>query len=840
MNLWVVKMAWRESRTHRKRLLLFVSSIVLGVAALVAINSFGSNLEDAVNNQSKSLLGADLVVRSRQPLTPEASALIDSLGQERSRETRFRSMVYFTDSEDMRLAEIRALEGDFPFYGFLDTVPPAAAESFRTGPYALVDERLMLQFDAKVGDPVKVGASTFTIAGRLRQIPGEALASAFISPRVFIPLSSLEQTELIQVGSRVDYRTYVKFPAGTDVELVVAEMEPELTQHRLRTDTVEERRARLGRAMENLYRFLNLVGFIALLLGGIGVASAIHLYIRQKLSTVATLRCLGANARQAFSIYLVQATVMGVLGALCGALIGVAVQELLPWVVNDFLPVRIPLAVRWGPIVQGIGTGLTVVLLFALLPLVTVRRISPLLTLRFSFEEDVKSPREPLQWLVYTALLIAIFSFAVWQAEQWIHGFNFAAGTVLVFLLLIGVAKSITVLVRRYFPTSWNYVWRQGLANLYRPNNQTVVLMLALGLGTFLILTLYLLQSTLLNQVALAGSGDKPNLVMFDIQNDQRDAILQAMESHGLTVLQDVPIVTMRLGAVNGKPVEEIAEKPDSSASRWALFREYRSTYRDHLIDSEELLEGVLRGRTGDSPIFVSLEERIASELNISLGDELTFNVQGIPIETTVGSLRRVDWQRLQTNCFVVFPTNVLEQAPQFHVLATQTGSPQVSADLQRGVVRRFPNVSTVDLALVLETVDMVLDKVSFVIRFMALFSIITGMVVLIGAVVASRYQRARESVLLRTLGASRAQIRKIMLVEYLFLGTFAALTGLMLAIASSWALATFLFEAPFVVEALPLLAALFTVVGLTLLVGMLNSRGLCDLPPLEILRGEA
>ena len=320
-----------------------------------------------------------------------------------------------------------------------------------------------------------------------------------------------------------------------------------------------------------------------------------------------------------------------------------------------------------------------------------------------------------------------------------------------------------------------------------------------------MITTLFLVQSTLLNAVSLAGSGDRPDMVLFDIQSDQREEILQIVRSLDLPIQQDVPIVTMRLASINGRTVQEISEEPDRGRRDWALFREYRSTYRESLIDSEEVLAGEWHGRVSSpsDKVWISLEQGIARDLGVSPGDQLVFDVQGMPVETEVGSLRKVDWERMQTNFFVVFPVGVLEDAPQFHVLMTQVRSAETSAQLQRTVVQLFPNVSTIDMALVLETVDAVLDNVTFVIRTMALFSIITGLVVLVGAVISSRYQRIRESVLLRTLGASRLQIRKIMAIEYLFLGFFAAVTGLVLAIVSSWALSYFFFETEFVMEIL-------------------------------------
>ena len=834
-------MAWRESRASGRRLFLFISSIILGVAALVAINSFGHNLKRGVNEQAKSLLGADLVITNREPFSQETEELFRTWGGEQSREARLASMVYFPASEGSRLVQIRAIEGDFPYYGVLETSPPDAAQHFRDGPYALVDDRTMLQFEVDVGDPVKIGTVTFTVAGKLQAIPGETMTETLIAPRVYIPLAYLNQTELVQLGSRVRYRNYFRFSPMTDVEQLLEEAKPHLERHRVRSTTVEDRKARLGRSMENLYRFLSLIGFIALLLGGIGVASAIHIYIKQKLNTVAILRCLGASPGQASTIYVIQAAVMGLVGATVGALLGISIQGLMPPVLKNFLPVTIPFEVSWMAILQGVGMGLGIGLLFALLPLLAVRSISPLLALRFSYEKEDALPREPLRWLLYGFIVIAVTLFAISRTERWTHGLAFSAATVLVFLLLMGVARLITFLVKRYFPDSWTYVWRQGLANLYRPNNQTIVVMLSLGLGTFLITTLFLIQSTLLHQVSLVGSGDKPNMVLFGIQSDQREEIIQIIHSLGLPVQQSVPIVTMRLASVNGRTVKEISEDPDASPRDWALFREYRSTYREGLIESEELIAGTWQGRVKSSSdtARISLEERIAQDLGVSVGDKLVFDVQGVPIETAVGSIREVDWQRMQTNFFVVFPTGVLEEAPQFHVLMTQVGSAETSAQLQRTVVRRFPNVSTIDLALVLETVDAVLSNVAFVIRTMALFSIVTGLIVLVGALISSRYQRARESVLLRTLGASRNQIRKIIAIEYVFLGFFAALTGLILAVISSWALSYFLFQTEFVMEIVPVVMILAAVVGLTLVIGALSSRGLTDRPPLESLRAE-
>jgi len=834
-------MAWRDSRTSRRRLLLAMASVTLGVAVLVAITSFQKNLEQTIDHQSKALLGADLVIKSRQPFAQETVELMKSLGGEQSRQVSFSSMVYFPKSQSTRLARIRALEGDFPFYGKLETEPAGAVNLFQGGPRALVDDSLLLQFDAHVGDPIKIGAQTYQVVGRLKKIPGEAVAIGMIHPRVYIPMSTLAQTKLIQKGSIVRYRTFFKFEPERDVEQLIETLQPHLRNHRLRVDTVEERKERLGGVMGNLSRFLNLVGFIALLLGGVGVASGIHIYTRQKVPTVAILRCVGAKASQTMTLYVIQAMAMGIPGAILGVGVGIGVQRLLPMVLGDFLPVKITGSIYWPALLLGMVIGLGVALLFALLPLISLRHTSPLLTLRTSFQETPSVSNDPLRNVLFGLIALGTIVFALLQTENWVHGLGFAVGLGLAFGLLVGVAKLMITLVRRYTPSSWSYVWRQGLANLYRPNNQTLVLMLSLGLGTFLIMTLHLSQRMLLEKVSLASGDDRPNMILFEIQADQRQGMIELLKTFQLSVIQETPVVTMRLLSVGGRSVDDIREDPDAGIPNWALRRQYRSTYRDHLVDTETLVAGSWNGRRERTTgaLSISVEKGIAEDLKVTIGDELVFDIYGVPLTTTVGSIREVEWQRFQPNFFMVFPRGVLEGAPQFYVQVTRVPSNAISAQLQRAVVQKFPNVSTIDLTLIMNTVDSVLAKVSFAIRFVALFSILTGLMVLAGTVLTSRYQRLRESVLLRTLGASRAQIRNIMLVEYLWLGGIAALSGIILAVAASWALATFVFDVVYQPRGVPIFMALLIVTGLTVLVGLLNSRGICDRPPLEVLRAD-
>ncbi|MEM9665326.1 MAG: ABC transporter permease [Bacteroidota bacterium] len=577
---WILKMAWRDSRGSRRRLLLFLSSMVLGVGALVAIQALGTSLQQAVDSEARTLLGADLVLENEQPFPAPIEALADSLGGEQARRTSFASMVYFPTQEGTRLATVRATEPGYPFYGVVETTPPGAADLYHDGDRALVDAALMRQFGVAVGDSVRVGQRLYEVAGQIDKTTSESGAISFVSPLVYIPYARLDTT-LTQQGSRVEYEWYFRLDDSVDPEALRSDIRPLLRENQVGSDTVGERAEDWSEGLSNLYRFLGLVGFVALLLGGLGVASAVHVYVKQRIETVAVLRCLGASGPSTFSIYLTQAAAMGLLSGTLGTLIGVGLQLYLPRLVQDILPIQIDFLFSWSAVALGLGVGLGTTLLFALLPLLTVRRVSPLRAIRAAYEAQDQGP-DPLRWVVYGLIGLAIGVFAVVQAPQPALGIGFAVGIGVVFGLLALTAQGLILLVRRFFPSGWPYAWRQGLANLYRPNNQTLILMLSLGLGTFLIMTLWLSQQVLLDQIQVAGGEGRPDLVLFDVQPDQQPGVREAIEAQALPVLAEVPIVTMRLAAINGRTVEELREDPNTPTS-WAHRREYRSSYREAL-----------------------------------------------------------------------------------------------------------------------------------------------------------------------------------------------------------------------------------------------------------------
>ncbi len=837
---WLFKMAWRDSRRSRYRLFLFISSIILGVAALVAIQTFSENLQQGIDAQAKTIIGADLALQANRPFSDEMTELMDSLGGEQSHEISFASMVYFLRSEGTRLVQVRALEGAFPYYGDIETKPEMASRTFQKAKKALVDKTLLLQFESNPGDSIRVGALSFVITGSILKVPGQTGITATAAPPVYISMDFLKQTGLVKKGSRIRHSRYFKFKNDHDINQILEGIKDQLELENINYSTVETTKEDLGQSFHNLTKFLSLVSFAALLLGCIGVASSVHIYVKEKLNIIAVLRCVGATGKQTFWIYLIQILTMGVFGSILGVTIGSTLQLVLPVIFSDFLPMEVSLSVSWPAIFSGVLIGTVVSLLFALLPLLGVRKVSPFRVLRVGFERESKP--DWTIWLVGSCIFGSIVIFSYLQGiGGWLEALYFTLGLALAFGFLGLLAKLVMWLLRKLALRNWNYLVRQSLANLYRPMNQTLILIVSIGLGTALIATMYFIQQLLLTQVSFSSRGDQPNMVLFDIQTEQTNDIRQLAVDYELPIIQEVPVVTVQLGEINGHTKVEASNDSTINYPSWAYNREYRVTYRNHLIDSEQLVDGIWDsvGQTTRDTVFISMEEGFAKRMNLEVGDKLLFNVQGAPIRVVLGSLRKIEWNRVQTNFLVVFPTGILEEAPQFHVLMTKVDSEQKSAQFQRAVVRKFPNISIIDLNLILKTVNNILDKVAFVIRFMAMFSIMTGLIVFISSIVISKFQRIKESVLLRTLGAQRKQIVIINALEYFFLGSLASTAGMVLSLIFTWILAYYNFDSTFVPKPWPLVWLYLLITGITVLIGILNSREVLNKPPLEVLRSE-
>ncbi|MCM4168234.1 hypothetical protein DHD08_11140 [Arenibacter sp. H213] len=831
-------MAWRDGKASARKLVLFMASIVIGIAAVVSIQSFGDNLKKNISVQSKSLMGADFIIDSKRPANKRVIEIMDSLGGAQAKEINFPSMATFVAKGSSKLVQIRGIEGGFPFYGEIDTDPKEAAIQYQENGAALVDATVMLQLGVVPGDSIKVGEVTLPIAGAINSIPGSSSVFSSIAPAVVIPYRFIEDSGLIQQGSRLEYEYYFVAAPELDLEAMDKTLNPILDAEEADLDTHFSTSRNLGRRYDNFGKFLNLVAFIALLLGCVGIASAVHVYIKSKLPNVAVLKCLGATKRQTFLIYLTQIAVIGFLGGLMGTVVGLLLQQGFPIILEGLLPVEVKISLAPQAIFMGLSLGVLMSVLFALYPLMGTLYVSPLQALRIGNGNANASKLSGI--LVSGSIFIFIFLFSLWLLRDWRYALAFVGGILITFTVLAAVAHFLMRGIKLYFPSTWSFTARQSLLNLFRPQNQTLILILAIGVGTFLISTLYFTKDLLLSQASLENGADSPNMILLDVQSEQREAVAGTIRENDLSVLDDIPIVTMRIQELKGTAVNEIRKDTTSKVRRWILNHEFRVTYRDSMTASESLESGnwvkeVMPGKE----IPISVSDNFARDALVSLGDKIIFNVQGVIMDAKVHSIRAVDWSRMQPNFTIVFPKGVLENAPQFRVLTTNAPNTTIAAKLQRDLVRKFPNISILDLRQILTVIEGLLNKISWIINFMAFFSILTGIIVLLGAIRTGKYQRIRESVLLRTLGARSIQIMQITALEYLYLGVLGSLSGILLSLVSSQFLAWWIFDAPFVPSTVPFLILFPGIVMLVLIIGLTNSRSVITSPPLEVLRRE-
>ncbi len=835
---WLLKMAWRDGKASSKKLVLFVASIVLGIAAVVSIQSFGETLKETIALQSKALMGADYKIDSNQPPNEKITQLIDSLGGADAKEISFSSMAAFPKTGAAKLVQVRGMEEGFPFYGLLETEPVSAENEYQKQEAALVDATLLLQLGLQAGDSIKIGKITLPIAGALLASPGSNAIFSSIAPPVIIPYRLIAETGLVQTGSRINYDFYFVAPPTMDLEQLEKKLGTVIDLQDADLDTHISTSERLGRRYDNFGKFLNLVAFIALLLGCVGIASAIHIYIKEKLRAVAVLKCLGATKKQTFLIYLLQIAGIGFLGGFIGTVLGLLLQQLFPLFLGDLLPVAVEMNFSPQVILMGLLLGVFMSVLFALYPLMNTLYVSPLQALRVQEEDTSKSRKAGIMVLLGIFLFIFIFSF--WLLKDWRYSLAFVGGILITFSVLAGIANLFMKSIKKYFPTSWGFVARQSLLNLFRPQNQTLILILAIGVGSFLISTLYFTKDVLLAQASLESNAKNPNMILLDVQTGQKDSVANIIDSKGLPVMDNMPIVTMRLQSIKGRLVNDIRQDTTTTIRRWILNHEFRVSYRDALTASEKLTAGEWTPKVTNTVLVpISISDNFAEDAKVAVGDNITFNVQGVLLNTVVGSIRAVDWAQMQMNFTILFPKGVLENAPQFRVLTTSVPNEAASAELQQDLVKNFPNVSIIDLRQVLTVIEKLLDKISWLINFMAFFSIFTGIIVLLGAVKTSKYQRIRESVLLRTLGARSNQILKITALEYLYLGVLGSLSGILLSLLSSQLLAWLVFDTPFVPSLIPFLVLLPGITLLVLAIGLGNSIGVIKSPPLEVLRKE-
>jgi putative ABC transport system permease protein len=843
----------------RRRLLLSMSSIMLGVAGLVAIDSLASNATSGVHDQARSLVGGDIAVSPRDTLPTTIARVLDSLsahGTGVATQTNFISMASGGAASALRLVQVRAVTPEFPFFGAVRTEPASAWAALQSGPHAVADAAALSGLGLHLGDSLSLGGVRFAVTGVIRDVASDVAITTTLGPRVYIPARYLPATHLLVAGSRAQRDIVLRLPPTMDEDAFASRFGTRFEKAGVRIRTAEQNANRVSETIGYLRNFLALVGLIALLLGGIGVASGVRAFVLRKIDTVAVLRCLGATSTQVLLIYVSQAAALGFFGALVGAAGGVVLQFALGSIVGSYLPAGMNIQLAPAPIVFGVLTGVWVALVCALQPLLSLRRVSPLQALRR--EEDSVALGRHADWasrFVGFLMVASLLFVTVARARRWQEGVAFAVGILLVMGALWIVATILSRVARQVVRPFWPFPLRHGVASLHRPGNQTRAVVVSLGFGVFLIGTLYQTQSSLLAVMADRLAQLHANVVFFDIQSDQAPGVDSTLALHHAPVLARIPIITVRIGAINGRSIADLMADTsrESGASggrggrgqgaggdqgnpRRAVAREWRASYSDTLGTSESVVAGTWFGAAPKGVGEVSLDSAAATRLRVKVGDAITWQLQGVPIVTRVTSLRAVDRTQLQPAFQVVFPSALVRGAPmQFAVLANAV--PDSVPVIQGEVVGKFPNVSTVDLSLVEATISAVLAKIHAAIRGLTIMCVVLAIPVLFSAVAATRRERLREAVLLKVLGATRKQVGRMLVTEYLVVGALGSIAGIVLSGVAAWSITHFIFKAPFAGAPLAALGIAGVMIGVVVTIGILTGREVFMSTPMAALR---
>jgi putative ABC transport system permease protein len=845
---FVAAMLRRELRFAVRRFGFYGACMAIGIAVVMSLHALREAVDDAVALRSKELLGADLRLESRDAFGLEAAELLAPIEAQAlappTQVTRLGSMVLAERSGRSRLVDLLAIEGDYPLYGAVWTDPPHLFERFgRSERGVFVDTSLMIQLDLAVGDRLRIGSESFEVVAGIVKAPGRFGFQAEVAPRVFLTKRDLDRTGLLTVGSLVTHLRYFALPDGAADAWLEANEEG-LANRRIRAQTLSSYQEELSEAFGLLTRYLGLVGLAALLLGSIGVAAGMRAFVQEKLDAVALLRSIGATPGDVLAIHGGLALALGLAAGALGVVVCLPILAALPFVFRDLLPVDVSLSLSPAAIATGCLLSVWATLACALGPILDLAAVAPLRALRADFG-DPSEKRRIGRIAIAIVVALSILLVAIAQARSVPIGAGFAAGTLASIALLGGAALGLMRILQRHPPRGLAFWARQGIANLSRPRNHTLPTTIAIGFALFVIGTVHAVEHNVLKQLAVDARPDRPNVVLFDVQTDQESGLEALLDRHGARLTDRAPIVAARLAAVADVAREQqLADETLSRDRRWALQREYQLTYHDRPRDSEEVVEGAwwVPGQVGpdDRPFPISLEDDLAAALGVGVGDPLVWQIQGVEVETVVANLRHVDWGRMATNFFVVFPTAALEGAPQTRVLLAHLADETARSALQRDVVIGFPNVSALDATLILRSLDSMFEQIGVAVRVLSLFTLATGLAILVAASLAARRERAREALLLRVLGASRSLLRRIAVAEAVALAALAAFVGGLAALVAAAGLVWWVFELPFDPPLVDLAGLALAAFGLTAVVGGATAVTAPARSPIEGLRGEA
>ena len=851
-----LKLLRRDWRAGEWRVLLL--ALVLAVGSLATVGLFADRVRQALQQQAQSLIGADLRITSSRPLSTEYRKAAEARGLQVVQSRIFPSMV--AHGEQVLLSEIQAVEAGYPLRGKIEVDDGSlrVASAIPLSGSVWVDERLLRRLDMQMGEEVGIGARRFKVAARIVKGIDQSIGFASFAPRVLMNEADLASTGLLQEDSRVSYRLMIAGDA-TQVLALKASLQDKLSGNE-KIEDVRDARPEIRTSLERAEHFLGLAALTAAILAGAAMALAARRFVLRHLDGVAVMRCLGAQQGQVLSLFLYQFILLGIVAVLVGGLLGYLTQAALVESIASMRESSLPQP-SVLPLVKAASSGFALLLGFAFLPLLQLRKVSPLRVLR----RELGLP-EASGWLIYGLAVGVLAALFLWHAGSLKLGLAVLGGLLAGLLLFGWLAWLLLHLFARY-ASYFQAHWRQAFNNLARHGRSAAVQVVALSLGGMALLVLTLVRGDLLEAWQGKLPPDAPNRFLVNVQVDQYLPVLDLFSQHSLPAPELQPMVRGRLIEINERAVN--GDNFSDQRAKTLVEREFNLSYMEQMPAWNEVTGGKWWESSGEkysSPSFprrressavtekldsrlrgndeisinrneLSVEEGIAKTLNIKLGDSLTYDVAGSQFSAKVTSLRKVQWDSMKVNFFVITTPELLKEFPTSYLSSFYL--PPDKARVGDELSRTFPNILLIDTGAVIAQVRGIMDQIAQTVSAVFLFTLLSGLAVLYAALLATQDERNHEAAILRTLGADSRYLRRLHLAEFAILG---GLSGLFAAAGASllgWVLALYVLEIPYFINPLTWLIGLIGGILIVATSGWLSTRSAVNLPPMRVLRSD-
>jgi putative ABC transport system permease protein len=840
------KIAWRELQASRAKFLFVILSVAIGVAALTGVRGFSDSFQKTLLGEARTIMAADLSARMfRQPTQQEEQQLnvLASHGIQRTEVSDTVSMVSSPGDPVPLLVSLKAVDPrQYPFYGTVVLEPAGDLRQVLTDATVVVAEDLLIRLHTQVGASLKIGDSNFRIAAVLVREPDRMSSGMGLGPRVMMTQSALEKSGLLQQGSRSGERFLFKLSSNSgNIATVRARLEQVLPDAQV-TDFRESNPA-LTDGLKRSTGLLSLICLVAMVLGAIGVAMAMRAHLQQRVEVLAIMKSIGARSSDILRIYLFQTVLLGLVGGLIGASLGLGVEWIFPSLLGRFLPIHLDLQFPWHSALAGLGTGILTTVLFCLPPLLQIRSVRPNLVLRRMVEEPsaqrslwTRLRQSKAQWIIATVILLGLGAIAAALSDSVVVGRWFAGALCALLLVILGVSALTLRVLRAFLSRTRMHLQsavRHGLANLYRPGNQSAAVLAALGVGVMLILTVFLMQHGVIGEMKLTSGPNLPNIFLVDISSKELDGVkhLLAQQPAVRGDVETLPSVAGRIISVDGTAAEGLKLKNYPQR----LLQTVSLTWSRELPEGSTMAQGTWWDKDDGQSLVVT--EHIAQRLQLHLGSRIVFTSNGRTMQTNVVAIIRHNGQHVYSRSEFILTPRALAGLPVVWYGAAHVDPSQVGA-VQRALFNAYPTVTVINIADVIETIQGVVQQITIVVRFLAAFSILAGAVILASSIASTQFRRVREVVVLKTLGAKRNHIAAVFSVEFIVLGLLAGLVGVIFANLLSRVLLHRL-DVAFHVEWLATALALVGTAVLATVTGWAASFRMLGQKPLQVLREE-